>query len=57
MAAELFRRNNEYAAKILLDQKVDIAFVRGDASHNYQWPVEIGTELKIRLPNDYSVKD
>ena len=55
--SELFKRNNEFIAKTLLDRKLDVKFTKGDADNNYQWNDKIGSSLRIRLPNDYVVKD
>lgn len=50
---EVFKRTNEKFVKSLVDRPEDFLFAQGK-----QWDgANIGTTLRIRLPNDYSVKD
>lgn len=51
MLAALMKQSNHFMQKIAEDLIKDNAFMSGE-----QWEDKIGTELKIRIPNNYNIK-
>ena len=51
---EMFARSAEWCAKEEAERLSERQFWESDAVNGYQWPE--GTLLRIRLPNDFTVK-